>query len=107
LAVALHGVGVVQAAQRLGGGFHLVALQQVDGHQHFFQPGHRLAGGQGFFRETGQKLAAHVQEAVQLVGGVRAVVPEVRRGVGAPGRAGVSVGDEHVALGQRLGHDGF
>ena len=93
LAVAAEVVAVVEAADFLDGGFGLVAVEEVERDERVFELGHRSAGGDGVLAEALEGGGADGQDAVEFVGGIGAVVPEVRVGMRAAEGAGVFVGD--------------
>ena len=83
LAVAAEVVTVVEAADLFGRGFGLVALEEVKGDEGVFQLRDGSALGDGVFAEAFESGGADCHYPIEFVGGVGAVVPEVRVWVGA------------------------
>ena len=86
-------IAVVEAADFFDGGFGLVAVQQVEGDERVFKLGQGRAGGDGVLAEALEGGGADGEDAVEFVGGVGAVVPEMGVGVRAAEGARVFVGD--------------
>ncbi len=104
--VATDGVTVVDAADELGGGFGLVAVEEIEGDEGVFELGHGLAGLDDVWSEAGEGGLADGEDAGELGCGVGAVVPEVGVGVGGAEGAGVFVGDVAEAGGFVLAEEG-
>ena len=93
LIVAAKLVTVVEAADDLNGGFGLVSVEEVERDERVLKLGHGHARPDGVLTEAGEGGGADGEDAVELVGGVGAVVPEVRVRLRGAERAGVLVGD--------------
>ena len=93
LAVSAEVVAVVEAADFFRCGFGLVALEEVEGDEGVFELGEWSALGDGVFAEALEGGGADGHDAIEFVGGVGAVVPEMGVRVCAAEGAGVFVGD--------------
>ena len=107
LAVAAHLVAVIEAADELDGGLGLVAVQQVERDEGVLKLGDAGAVADAVRAEASEGGGADGDDAVELVGGVCAVVPQVGVGVGAAEGTGVLVGDVDEAGGFGFLEDGF
>ena len=101
LAVVFQGVGEVLPANGFGHGFNLVALEQVDGHQHFLQRGQGRILADGFFRESVEHVPPHGHQLCELRHGVGALVPLV----GGRVHVAADVGNEAKPLLQGFLHN--
>ncbi len=68
-------------------------MEEVEGDEGVFELGHGGAGGDGVFVEACEGCGADGQDAIELGGGVGAVVPEMGVRVRAAEGSGVFVGD--------------
>ena len=101
------GVGEVDAADRLGGRVDLVAMEQIDRHDHAAQVRQRRAGRQvGPARTASRAILRTASTWARLGHGVGAVVPEGAVGLGRADRPGVLVADIAQALGVAVADDG-
>ena len=105
LSVAPHRVGVVEPSHHLRGGFGLVAVVQVEGHQRLLHGSQGLTHLDRRLTEAVESRPAHVHHPLELRRSAGAVVPEVNLWVGASRRPGVLVGDEGEAAVRRVHED--
>lgn len=80
-------------------------MQQVKRNQRVFELGERLSGTDRGDAEAPQGGFADGENAVELVGGVLAVVPQMCVWVRAAERSAVCVGDEVEVAFQGIGED--
>ncbi len=88
----------------MGRRLQLVAVVQVERHQHLFQRGQRLARPDRSLAERLQPDAAHLDLVLEHGDGVGAVVPQRRQRVRSARRARVLVGEEAEAAAQAGAH---
>ena len=92
LPVTARGVGVIHAADQFRRGFGLETMHQVNRHEHVLERGHGRAGRNVFLAQPIQGQRAHFDQAIQFVGRRCAAIPQMREGIGAPGRARIGIG---------------
>ena len=104
--VALDAIAEVDAAHRLGGGLHLVAVQQVDWRELASERLQRLAGAKRALPELVDGDAANRHHPVELGDGVGAIVPDRAGWMAGVHRPRIIVLHEAQVLGGRLGLGG-
>ena len=72
---------------------HLITMQQVQGHQNLFQLGIRLAHTQIIGPKALQGVSTHIQQALQFLYRIGAVIPQMRQGMGTAFCIGIQIGD--------------
>ncbi len=97
LAIAADVVAIVESADFFRSGFSLIAMEEVERDEGVLKlgEGHALLDGVG--SEARESGGADLEDAVELGGGIGAVIPKVRVRVGGAEGAGVFVGDEDEA----------
>src|SRR6202051_4524971 len=80
LPVATNGVPIVEPAYDLGCGLNLIAMQQVEWYQRVFHLCGGHSGTNVVFTEALERRGANFEDTIQFVGGIGAVVPQVRDG---------------------------
>ncbi len=96
-AVAAQVVAIIEAADFLNGGFSLIAVEEVEGHESFLELSHGRAGLDGGLSEVFERGGANGEYAVEFGRGVGAVIPEMGEGTGGAERACIFVGEKDLA----------
>src|SRR5258708_3435747 len=93
-AVLLHRVGVIQAADRLGRCFELVAVMEIERQELLFERREWFAGPQVAETESFESNAAHLDLVSQGRDRVGARIPHRGEGMGGTDRTGIVIFDE-------------
>ena len=105
--VTLHGIGEVDPPHQLGRRIDLVAMEQIDRHQHPAQVRDRRPVRQVAHAEMLQGDAADLHHMGKARHRIGAVVPQGPGGVGRAGGTGVVVADIALPVGIAVGDDGI